>query len=149
MENATNALMIAAGVLIGILIISLGVTLFMTLGGFSANTQKEIDERAIRQFNEEFLKYDKRTDLTIQDVITAKNKALETNQSYENYNISTTKATESSYYVDVFFKRESSARTIFDKDLTYLLDKYIDVKNIKCTVTISPVTARVYKLVFE
>lgn len=149
MENATNALMIAAGVLIGILIISLGVSLFVTLGGFSANTQKEIDTKAIRQFNEEFLQYEQRTDLTIQDVITARNKALEINQSYENYNVSTTKANENSYYIDVFFKRESSAKTIFDKELTYLLDKYIDVKDIKCTVTISPVTARVYKLVFE
>lgn len=149
MENATNALMIAAGVLIGVLIISLGVTLFMTLGGFSADTQKEIDERAIWQFNEEFLKYDGRTDLTIQDVITARNKALEINQSYENYNVSRTKATESSYYVDVFFKDESLTTTIFNKDLKYLLDEYIERKDIKCTVTISPVTARVYKLVFE
>lgn len=149
MENATNALMIAAGVLIGILIISLGVSLYMSLGGFAATTQKEIDQKAIRQFNEEFLKYDRRTDLTIQDVITARNRALEINQSYENYNVSTTIADENSYYIDIFFKRESSAKTIFDKNLTDLLNKYIDAKNIKCTVKISPVTGRVYKLVFE
>ena len=33
MENATNALFIAAGVLVGILILSLGVSLYMSLGG--------------------------------------------------------------------------------------------------------------------
>ncbi len=149
MENATNALFIAAGVLVGILILSLGVSLYMSLGGFATDAQEQIDEKLVRQFNEQFLQYDKKTDLTIQDVITAKNKALEVNQSFDGYNMSTTKADENSYYVDVFFKRESSAKPIFDKNLTELLNKYINVTNIKCTVTISPVTARVYKVVFE
>ncbi|MCI8655121.1 MAG: hypothetical protein HFJ48_04535 [Clostridia bacterium] len=149
MENATNALYIAAGVLVGILILTLGVSLYMSLGGFVSDKQAQIDENVINQFNADFLKYDKRTDLTIQDVITARNRALEVNQAYSNYNISSTVANENSYYVDVFFKRESSSKPIFNKNLTDLLNKYIDVKDIKCTVTISPKTARVYKLVFE
>ncbi|MCI8700194.1 MAG: hypothetical protein HFJ47_02495 [Clostridia bacterium] len=145
MENASQALLIAAGILVGILILSLGVSLYMSLGGFAADTQAKMDQKNIQQFNEEFLKYDQKTNLTIHDVITARNKALEINQSYDNYNIKTTKADEDSYYVDVFFNN----KLIFDADLTDLLNKYIDVKDIKCTVTISPTTGRVYKLIFK
>lgn len=148
MENASEALLIVAGVLIGILILTLGVSLVMSLGGYAADTQAEIDRKNIQQFNEEFLKYDKKTNLTIQDVITAKNKASEINQSYDNYD-SSVRANENSYYVDVFFKRESASIPIFNKDTAELLNKYIDVKDIKCTVTLSTKTGRVYKLVFE
>lgn len=145
MENASKALFIAAGVLIGILILSLGVSLYMSLGGFAEDTQVQINERNIYQFNEEFLKYNKKTNLTIQDVITVRNKALEINQSFDNYNIKTTRADENSYYVDVFF----NGKVIFDTNLTDLLNKYIDANNIKCTVTISPKTKIVYKVEFN
>lgn len=148
MENATKALIIATSVLIGILILSLGVSLFGILRGYVTDTESEIERNNIRQFNEQFLKYDRKTDLTIQDVVTAQNLALEINNSFSNYDTSI-KATQNTNYVDVFFKRESSSNTIFNKDMIELLEKYIDVKNIKCTVTISPVTGRVYKLVFE
>lgn len=148
MENATKALLMAAGVLIGVLILSLGVALYIMLSGYVSQAETDISENQIRTFNEYFLKYSNRTDLTIQDVITARNKALELNQSHSNYNISI-KADENSYYVDVFFKRESKTNTIFDEDITELLEKYMEVEDIKCKVTISPITKQVYKLEFE
>ena len=44
MENATQALLIGAGVLVGILILSLGIALMNIMGGYAANTQSEISE---------------------------------------------------------------------------------------------------------
>ena len=46
MENATQALLIGAGVLVGILILSLGVALMNIIGGYAANTQSQIDENS-------------------------------------------------------------------------------------------------------
>ena len=43
MENAVKALLIAAGVLIGVMVLSLGVALFSSLSEFSVNTQKQIE----------------------------------------------------------------------------------------------------------
>lgn len=151
MENASKALIIIAGVLVGALILTLGVSLFTILGGYAKDTQEEIEKSRVQQFNEEFFKYDGRTDLTIQDVITARNKALEINQSYENYNRLSThqQANENNYYIDVIFKRESTTQTIFKSDMVELLNKYVDVKDIKCKVTISPNTQRIYKVIFE
>lgn len=148
MENATKALLMAAGVLIGVLILTFGVSLYIMLGGYVSDAEANISEAQVRTFNENFLKYSNRTDLTIQDVITARNRALELNQSHSNYNTSI-RADENSLYVDVFFKRESSTTPIFDEDMNELLEKYIEEKDIKCTVTISPFTKKVYKLEFE
>ena len=84
MENATKALIIAAEVLIGVMILSLAVYLFVTFG----QTAKEVDERnaetQLLQFNEQYATYLGRKDLTIYDVISITNKAKENNQVYEN-----------------------------------------------------------------
>ena len=57
MENATKALIIAAEVLIGLMILSLAVYLFVTFG----QTAKEVDERnaetQLLQFNEQYATY--------------------------------------------------------------------------------------------
>lgn len=58
MENATRALLMAAGVLVGMLIISLAVYLYYSLGGYVADRQEVIDANATAKFNEKFLKYD-------------------------------------------------------------------------------------------
>ena len=42
MENATKALLMAAGVLIGIVILSLGVYLYGTIGNYVQMSQEEI-----------------------------------------------------------------------------------------------------------
>ena len=151
MENASNALIIVAGVLVGVLILTLGISLFTILGEVARNSHTEIEEARVQQFNEEFFKYDGRTDLTIQDVITAKNKALEINEAYDNYDTlsSNQQANENNYYIDVIFKGVSSTQTIFKSDIEELLKTYSNVK-IACTeVKISETTKRVFKIVFE
>jgi len=82
MENASHALLIAAGVLVGIIILSLGIYLFQVFGGYAETTQQQMSATDIAQFNDKFLKYNGLTNLTIQDVITVKNYALEHNRGF-------------------------------------------------------------------
>ena len=62
MENASQALIIAAGILIGILILTLGSYLYIIFGDYVSNSQAEIAKNSLAQFNDQFLKYDNRTD---------------------------------------------------------------------------------------
>ena len=57
MENASKALIMAAEILVGVLIISIGVYLFGTLGQYSAETTAEMEEAQIDQYNQQFLQY--------------------------------------------------------------------------------------------
>lgn len=57
MENASKALIMAATILLGIMIISVGVALFNSFGGFSEEITKQIEETKIQEFNTQFLKY--------------------------------------------------------------------------------------------
>ena len=54
MENASKALLIAGGVLLSILIISLGVYLFANFGGVTAQIGENVEESQISQFNSQF-----------------------------------------------------------------------------------------------
>ena len=47
MENATKALLMAAGVLIGIVILSLGVYLYGTIGNYVQMSQEEMNNQAL------------------------------------------------------------------------------------------------------
>lgn len=154
MENASQALLIAAGVLIGVLILSLGVYLFSVFGGHAANIQSEIDAREIAQFNERFLKYNGRTDLTVQDIITVRNYALESNKKVDsNYDQDSHiyRATGSNDYIDVFrdgIKIMRSAVTDEKMLNSSISGNPEDSKKYTCRVTISENTGKVFKISF-
>ena len=57
MENATKALLMAAGVLIGIVILSLGVYLYGTIGNYVQMSQEEMNNQALIKFNTQFYNY--------------------------------------------------------------------------------------------
>ena len=57
MENASKALIWAAEILVGIMIISIAVYVFTTMGKYSAETAQDIEDAQIAQFNSQFLKY--------------------------------------------------------------------------------------------
>lgn len=95
MENASKALIMAAEILLGVMIISVGVYLFNTLGNYSAETTKKIEEAQIDQFNNQFLKYYNKK-CTIHDIVDLANLARKINEEngfstaqtvtdYENY----------------------------------------------------------------
>lgn len=91
MENASNALLLAAGVLIGVLILSLMVYLFIDFGSTSAEINSQITEQQLSQFNSKFTSYEGQEELTIYDVITVASYANENNIYYkdnlDNYKI--------------------------------------------------------------
>lgn len=67
MENASKALLMAASVLIGIILISLMVIMFMNSGNVSSSYDKTISQEEISVFNSNFTKYVGRK-LTIHEV---------------------------------------------------------------------------------
>lgn len=108
MENASRALTMAAGVLIGVLIISLAVYLFVDFGTTSAEINKQNEKQKIVQFNSKFTSYEDtegRT-WTIYDIITIAKYAKENNEYYED---------SSEDQVSVYFKNEDLA----DKNKNY------------------------------
>lgn len=82
MENASNALIIAGGVLIGILILSLAVYLFVDFGSTSAEINKQNEEQQLVLFNTKFTSYEDKEGLTIYDVVTVAGYAKENNKYY-------------------------------------------------------------------
>ena len=92
MENASNALLMAAGVLISIMIISLGTYLFMTFGNYSKDINESLSEKQINEFNAQFSKYETGTEnseheyCTVHDIVTVTNLAKDAQEKYD-YNI--------------------------------------------------------------
>lgn len=84
MENASKAMIMAGGVLIGILILSLAVYLFADFATTSAEINKQNEQSQITQFNSKFTSYEGKSGITIYDVITVAGYAYENNKYYEN-----------------------------------------------------------------
>ena len=82
MENASKALIIAGGVLIALIII----TMFLIMYNRISNIQKEQEEQTkieqLATFNAEYEAYDKKLMYGV-DVITLINKVVENNKKYE------------------------------------------------------------------
>lgn len=141
MENAVQALLIAAGVLIGIMVISLGVTLFGSLGDYIGNTQEQIDANAVQKFNEQFTRYIDGI-LTIQDVVTAANTAFDSNTNY-----GLTEPTDNNYYVIVEMPGNDQLEKNINENMAELLKNFIE-KKYQCTVIFNSNTGRVCQVSF-
>lgn len=154
MENAVKALLIAAGVFMGLMILSLGISLYASLSGYVEGVQEEIASTETQQFNEQFTKYinyDKDTKkksftLTIQDIVTAANTAYENNKKYE-----LTDYEGNNYYVIIkmpgYDELEKNINTVSAEILAGNLGKeYIcSTEDVKINAT----TGRVYQVEFH
>lgn len=91
MENATNGLMMAGSILIGIIVISLFAYMFSSMGFIAKDFQETIDSNSVLKFNEAFEKYITRETtsgeklkaddlLTAHDLLTVYNLAQEKNR---------------------------------------------------------------------
>lgn len=69
MENASKALLMAGGILLGVLILALLVTVFAGSKSLSDSYERTKQEEAIQQFNVNFTKY-LGQELTIHEVVT-------------------------------------------------------------------------------
>ena len=90
MENASKALLMAGGVLIGILILSLAAYLFADFGATSARVHQQNADKKLAEFNTKFTSYEGYKDkddnwqITIYDIITLAGYAIENNEYYKD-----------------------------------------------------------------
>lgn len=128
MENASKALLLAAGILIGLILLSSAVYLYNTIRASQELKSIQLSEEQLLRYNAEFESYDK-TRMYGTDVITVLNKAIDNNTKYEN---------DESMFIDVSFKLKSDVKNYVDKysyvkDTT--LNKYVWKKESNKTTT--------------
>lgn len=157
MENATKALLIAAGVLIGIMILSLAVSLYSELNAYVQSSQEAIEFNEQNAFNTQFTKYinyiggEKQFELTIQDVVTAANLAHECNINYniiEEEEINEARGNDSSLYIEILLDGQPIEHTI-DENSVNLLNNNLG-RTYKCeSIHYSEKTGRVNQISFH
>ncbi len=81
MENASKAILIAGGVLLMIMAFSFAMYLFRGIGESTSEYYEQLEQSDIDQFNQKFTKYERKNDLTIQDVVSIVNLAKDNNQA--------------------------------------------------------------------
>lgn len=164
MENATRALFIVAGVLIGILILSLGVVLFSNLSSYVSAEHERIEFNELNKFNTQFTNYinynggkEDEFEITIQDVVTVASLAYENNIKYANDPTNTTfNANGKNMYVAVYIGKKR-IDDIINTEMADMLQSnisngYDSKKNYRCEskdIEISKLTGRVYKITFQ
>lgn len=83
MENASKALIMSAGILIGIIILSIAVYLFTAFGSSSRDIQQQVDSRVLAEFNNNFLKYQGSEECTIHDIVNLAKFAKKANEQMD------------------------------------------------------------------
>ena len=73
MENASKALLISGGILIAMLVISIGVYLFSNYRTIGMSYEENINATEINKFNVNFTKFEGRKDISIQEIVTLAN----------------------------------------------------------------------------
>lgn len=143
MENASKALLMAAEVLIGVLILSLAVYLYVSFGTTAAEVNEQNTQKQLVQFNTQFTVYQDRNDLTIYDIITATNLAKESNDDYYGTN-----SYADSYQIIIRLGAKDMALLTQDE-----LDKYLQSeagKTFRVTnITYHASTGRVWQVIFQ
>lgn len=161
MENASKALLMAAGVLIGILILSLAVYLFFNFASTSSELHKEIEINQINQFNAQFTQYEGKSDITFYDIITITNLARDNNEYKE-----LTQDLDGNDYITIIVKKKSTIinnmerktqseiNVLLENDLTAFKQKLekskdnVELTKYSCKAEISTITRRVKKVTF-
>lgn len=154
METATKALLIASGVMIGVMILSLGVALYSEFSAYIETSKDAIKFNELNSFNAKFLKYANSTNLTIQDIVTAVNLASENNSLYTYKLNEEPRGNPEIFYVAIDFNDGISTLQLEksnQEQLAELLTKYSGKGyTFSCTtVDISDITGRVYKIIFK
>lgn len=167
MENASRALLMAAGVLVGVLLLSLAVYLLTIFGNFGSDMTTQMNEKNISEFNAQFIKYQSYQNengewqnlCRAQDVVTIANLAKENNNKYE-YTVSD--MSTSYYYVRVIVKTGHITKNNYEtaslEEYTNFLKQFsgslqdgaFNITYFKCTnIQINPNSKRVCSVTFE
>lgn len=170
MENASKALIMAASVLLGLMIISIGVVLYNSFSDFSKTTEAKMDEKKIAEFNNNFLKYygtvnvynkEKKEyevqtiKVTIHDIITVANLAKKNNEEYEISDLS--RCSENTQYIQVCLigNNNNLEKNTDEKNNKLLKENSLknenkETKYYKCTeCRISEITKKVIYIEFK
>jgi lipopolysaccharide export LptBFGC system permease protein LptF len=154
MENASKALIIAASVLIGVMILSLGVYLVVAFGHSAAEINEQNRENQIAQFNSQFTQYQDKS-VTIYDILTVANLAKQNNEDYSLTQADAgTNDDTNSYYITVNADLYSGKKYNFETICgSYNVDYNTEINTAthelykyKCKVYVSNKTERVYKV---
>lgn len=169
MENASKALLMAASVLVGILILSLIAYLYTVFGDYSSLIQARLEEKNITEFNTKFTQYESYKDengnwqntCKASDIVSLANLAQQNNQSYDFGTASLEeKEKEGTFYISIdtsAINGEHNFETLTTDDYTKFLKSEIgtvqdgkyQVKNYSCSVLIDQYTKRVKKVIFK
>lgn len=132
MENASKALLMAASVLLGMMIVSVAVALFNSFGGSSREIMNEIERGKIAEFNTQFLKYygeNYNTDtgeiekikITSHDIVTLTNLAKKNNIEYEVQEQNS--KSDNSYYIQIDVKNTKNLEKLNEEKLIAFLQE--------------------------
>lgn len=167
MENASKALIMAAGVLVGVLILSLAIYLIVNFGSASAQLHQEVATDQLNQFNSQYTTY-QGSNATIYDVVTVANMATENNvnNGFERQ-VPGTELGRNNYICVMFKNRDIAGYVGKNADIgsdeiaedTNQIENAINTNSAisrtvdalpkyNCTVNISQITGRVYEVVF-
>lgn len=121
MENAVKALYITAGVLIGVMVLSLAVMLYSNLQIYISEYKEQIEFNELNAFNGKYQTYvDTEKSLTIQDIVTVAGIAYEDNSSFNIDPDRWTDISENSLYIGVFLNGVRIDQTIKENMQTLL-----------------------------
>ena len=150
MENASKALIMVAGVLIGILIISLAVYLFVDFGTRASEVNSKVAEQQVVQFNNKFTSYEGKNDLTIYDVVTVASYAYENNLYYQDV--------LNEYKIEVYLANpvlrqiqdniNETKISLINSDKNSINSANLNLPTYSCKVTKYHNNGRVYKIQF-
>jgi len=84
LENASNALLMAAGTLIGVLILTLFAYLYSSFSTEAKRNYETITQSQITEYNAQYNVYEGRKDLSIYEVVSMISKAREHNEKYKD-----------------------------------------------------------------
>lgn len=150
MENAVKALYIAAGVLMGVMILSLAVVLHSGLQGYVETSNKETRFNELTRFNAKYTKYIG-VDLTIQDIVTVASEAYENNNSYNPETSAWNDVGPKSLYVAIYLDGYGRIDTQIKEKMVELLETNTG-KTYQCSndnVKYSDDTGRIYSMNFS
>lgn len=171
MENASKALIMAASVLLGVMIISVGVALFNSFSSFGADAAKKIEEKQISEWNNNYLKYYGNTTylkdendknkgtinapikVTAHDIISIINSASQNNikhfGDYTNEWVNTYSGNENYYYIRIDVPSANNAETWNDtQKIKFLSENANNYYKVAQEPKISSVTKRVMHMKF-
>lgn len=123
MENASNALMIAGGVLIGVLLVSVIVVAFYGASNLAKSYDTNISEMSVQAFNENFEQY-QNVDVDIHDIISLAHFA-------KDYNVKNDLSKTDSIYIKVKCESNSGKKIELEEETDSDLLKFLEDNTFK------------------